>query len=190
MPPRSAEEKERRRLLRQEKKEARDKKKELEEDETNVAPSPTTKKESSSKPAATTTSPKENVEQDYSPLLHVPLDAMRLIMCYLPAQDLGNMTLLCRQTNHMMMEVRLPYILSRLNRPNQPFKGAVGYTELCHDESEARQLLELSFGGGDTGRLVTKKCRQNKSGGDADEFVAYARFLEESVCAYAPLVRA
>jgi len=186
---RSEEEKERRRLLRQEKKEARDKKEKAE----GAKPKPvaasvvTNHNEDDQKPAATCSTPSwKNVVQD-STLLHVPVDAMRLILCHLPSHDLGAMTLTCKLVNHMLMEVRIPYILSRLNRPNQHLQGAVGYLDMCHDEAEARQLLEASFGGGDTGRLVTKKCRQNKSGGDADEFVAYARFLEESVCGYAAL---
>ena len=109
-------------------------------------------------------------------------------MCHLAAHDLGSFTLVCRLMNHMLFEVRVPYVLSRLNRPNHAIPGAVGFTQMLSDQAHARQLVYDSLGGGDTGRLVTKKCRQNKSGGNADEFVAFARFLEESVCGYAPLV--
>lgn len=172
MPTRSQEEKERRRLLREQRKEAREK-----------------EKEGKKKPVAqevetkAVTGPKNVVQ--HSPLLHLPDDAMRQILCCLPSQDLGAITLSCLSINRMLKEVRVPYILSRLNRANRPLKGAVGYIDMCHDQAQARTLLEQSFGGGETGRLITRKCKQS---GDADEFVAYARYLEESVCGYAPMV--
>jgi E3 ubiquitin-protein ligase HERC2 len=189
---RSQEEKERRRLLRQQKKEAREQQKEAEDGEKPKAVSTTTVAEKKDDedcklPAVdASATPWKHVIQT-SALLHVPVDAMRLILCNLNSHDLGAMTLTCKLVNHMLREVRIPYILARLNRPNQALARAVGFTSMCHDEAEARALLEASFDGGDTGRLVTRKCRQNKSGGDADEFVAYARFLEESVCGYATL---
>jgi hypothetical protein len=176
MPPRSQEEKERRRLLREQKKEAREKEKAKEMKKILVVKNVQTK--------AATAGPK-NVEQ-HSPLLHVPDDAMRQILSFLPAQELGTITLSCLAINRMLKEVRIPYILSRLNRANQPLKGAVGYVDMCRDQAQARALLEQSFGGGDTGRLISKKCKRS---GDTDEFVAYARYLEECVCGYAPMVR-
>lgn len=172
MPPRSQEEKERRRLLREQRKEAREKEKDgkkkpvTQEVETKAVAGPT------------------NAVQ-HSPLLHLPDDAMRQILCCLSSQELGAITLSCIPINRMLKEVRIPYILSRLNRPNQPLKGAVGFVDMCHDQAQARTLLEQSFGGGETGRLISRKCKQS---GDADEFVAYARYLEESVCGYAPMV--
>ena len=48
-------------------------------------------------------------------------------------------------------------------------------------------VLKQSLGGGETGRLITKKSKKSK-GGDSDEFMAYARFLQEGVCGYSPLV--
>jgi hypothetical protein len=184
---RSQEEKEARKLLRQQKKEAREKKKAAEGGSASNKHKSTTNDNDHKIAASTLATPWKDVVQ-HSPLLHIPVDAMRLVMCHLPAQDLGCITLVCKGINHLLRETRIPYILSRLNRPSQHIKGAVGFTEMCRDEAEARKLLELSFSGGDTGRLVTKKCRQSKSPhGDADEFVSYARFLEESVCGYAPL---
>jgi hypothetical protein len=50
-----------------------------------------------------------------------------------------------------------------------------------------RQLLANSFGGGNTRRAITKKSKRGDNG--ADEYVAYARFLEESVGGYSTLVR-
>ena len=139
-------------------------------------------------PSATTSN--HHSSSNDSPLLHIPVDAMRLIICHLAAHDLGSFTLVCRVLNHMLFEVRVPFLLSRLCRPNQAIPGAVGFTHMLSNQAQARKPVQDSIaGGGDTGRLVTKKCRQNKSGGNADEFVAYARFLEESVCGYAPLVR-
>lgn len=191
MPPRTNEEKERRKLLRQQKRDAREKKRAQEEVNEPKEP-PKTENATEQKPAAVTTAdastPSASNQSNGSLLLHIPVDAMRLIMCHLAAHDLGSFTLVCTLVNHMLFEVRVSYLLSRLNRPNHAIPGAVGFTEMLTDQAHARQLIQDSFGGGDTGRLVTKKCRRNKSGGNADEFVAFARFLEESVCGYAPMV--
>jgi hypothetical protein len=85
MPPRSQEEKECRRLLCEEKKEAREKEK-AKEVETELVVK-------NVQPKAGAASP--NNEEQHSPLLHVPDDSLRQILCFLPSQDLGAITLLC-----------------------------------------------------------------------------------------------
>lgn len=42
---------------------------------------------------------------------------------------------------------------------------------------------------GETGRLITKKSKKAHKNGDADEYVAYARFVEEALSGYSTLVR-
>lgn len=183
---RSQEEKERKKLLRQQKKEAREKKRAEKGDTKPKAKNPS---DNQKLPVTVSTSatPWKDVVQD-SLLLHIPVDAMRLVLCHLSAQDLGSATLSCKNMNHLLGETRIPYLLSRLNRPTQHISGAVGYISMCEDQAQARALLTSSLeDAGETGRLATKKCRLNKSGGDADEFVAFARFLEESVCGYGSL---
>ena len=49
-----------------------------------------------------------------------------------------------------------------------------------------KKILESSLSGGETGRLLTKKSQK---GIGADEYPAYARFIEEAVCGYAVQVR-
>ena len=47
-------------------------------------------------------------------------------------------------------------------------------------------MIAQSYGGGDTGRILPSKKKGKNAGKTADEFVAYARFLEESVHGYSP----
>ena len=46
-------------------------------------------------------------------------------------------------------------------------------------------MVEQAFQGGDTGRIVPRK-KKNANSKRADEFVAYARFLDEAVHGYLP----
>ena len=51
-----------------------------------------------------------------------------------------------------------------------------------------RAIIAQSYGGGETGRIVPKKKKARTAAGEtADEFVAYARFLNESTHGYSPL---
>lgn len=47
-----------------------------------------------------------------------------------------------------------------------------------------RLLLQQSFGGGNTGRITPSKSKNDHT---ANEFVSFARFIEDSVHAYSPL---
>ncbi len=42
---------------------------------------------------------------------------------------------------------------------------------------------------GETGRLITKKSQKAHKHGDADEYISYARFVEEALSGYSTLVR-
>jgi alpha-tubulin suppressor-like RCC1 family protein len=107
-------------------------------------------------------------------LLHaLPEDAMQVMYSLLPAADLGRLILTCKSLRRMLPAARIPFLCARLGRPHAAAKGRVGYTDLCADESEARQILEQS----------------SIAGGDGlpqhpDEFISYARFLEEAVGGY------
>ena len=97
MPPRTNEEKERRKLLRQQKRDAREKKRVQEEVNQPKEP-PKTENATEQKPAAVTadaSTPSASNQSNDSLLLHIPVDAMRLIMCHLAANDLGSFTLVC-----------------------------------------------------------------------------------------------
>lgn len=48
-------------------------------------------------------------------------------------------------------------------------------------------MIKQSFGGGETGRTLPRKKKGKNAEESADEFVAYARFLNESVHGYSPL---
>ncbi|KAL3916238.1 MAG: hypothetical protein SGILL_005269 [Bacillariaceae sp.] len=110
---------------------------------------------------------------------------------YLSARDLGAFTLTCRQlSKHLATEGRYSYVWCRLHQStgNATAKTTSSSSEprsipadMCDSLEDARMVVEESFGGGDTGRLVAKgKARKEFS----SEFVSYARFLQEAVCGY------
>mmetsp|Transcript_936 Transcript_936/g.2387 ORF Transcript_936/g.2387 Transcript_936/m.2387 type:complete len:689 (-) Transcript_936:301-2367(-) len=109
-------------------------------------------------------------------------DALNHFLSFLPARDLGALTLTCRQMNQLLVteDARAFYVLSRLAH-----KSAVGTFEvdMCRDINEARQIVEQSYGGGDTERLKIK----GKAGKWKTEFVSYARFLQETVSGHSVL---
>lgn len=139
--------------------------------------------------AALTTESEDSIFEKSSPLLELPEVAIQAIFALLPAADLGRLTLTCRTLNDQLPAARVPFLVDRLCRPNLPLPGCVGFVDLCRDEAAARTLLERSLhGGGDTGRVVggvVPSKKRGKSGGvtdgTANEFVAYARFLEEVI---------
>ena len=131
MPPRTAAEKAERKLLQEQKREARrlaKLKKEQERGSSKTVPNSTSTSES----AKTTSGSGE------SPILKLPEVALRLIICYLPARDVGCLTLTSRQFALDLVEARVPYVISRLNRPEQALQGAVGFVDMCSNEEQAR----------------------------------------------------
>eukprot|EP00568_Trieres_chinensis_P001601 CAMPEP_0183298936 /NCGR_PEP_ID=MMETSP0160_2-20130417/5802_1 /TAXON_ID=2839 ORGANISM="Odontella Sinensis, Strain Grunow 1884" /NCGR_SAMPLE_ID=MMETSP0160_2 /ASSEMBLY_ACC=CAM_ASM_000250 /LENGTH=612 /DNA_ID=CAMNT_0025461067 /DNA_START=105 /DNA_END=1943 /DNA_ORIENTATION=+ len=90
----------------------------------------------------------------------------------------------CRGINYGLSEHRVQHLLCRVGvRSSVGAAGVARKVKMCDGESEVRDLLVRSLGGGNTGRLITAKSKLG--GGDADEYVAYARFLEEGLCGYA-----
>jgi alpha-tubulin suppressor-like RCC1 family protein len=117
-------------------------------------------------------------------------DTQNQVFSYLDAKELGSISMTCRDVNFSMEECSVVHLLSRLNT----IKGTSGVgklaipIKLCDNKSEARRILTLAVDGSEeTGRLITKKSRQGKKkgAGDADEYIAYARFLEEAVQGHA-----
>lgn len=115
----------------------------------------------------------------------LPEDAMQVIFSLLPAADLGRLLLTSKTLNNLLPEARVPFIVSRLHNTLLSNPNCVGYTDLCQDEAEARRIVDEALrAGGDTGRIVARGKYAKKV---SNEFVSYARFLEESVSGYSML---
>lgn len=186
MPSRSAEEKARRLRLRQEKQAARKAKKEQEEAERK-------KLEASSNSGSN-----NNIENDGGSdsqngngtgnlkgecdMIRLPEDPFHHILKYLPARDLGALSMTCREINLSLDEARVHHLFSRLKHDNDNVNGPGTLhapMKICETKNEVKELLRIALeGSGDTGRIVTKK---GKKGAGADEYIAYARFIEEAV---------
>ncbi len=180
MPPRSAEEKARRKLLHEQKLAARKLQKEKENAEK--------KKADEEKDSLDDNDNTKNAESDISEtkncyLVALPEDPLHNILQFLPARDLGAFSMTCRQLNFCMVEGRTHHLFSRLKavkRGEGPGKLNVPI-KICESETQVKELLIQALEGcGDTGRLVTKKAKKGK-GVCADEYMAYARFIEEAV---------
>lgn len=109
-------------------------------------------------------------------------DAQNHFLSFLSARDLGALMLTCRQWNKLLVtdDARAFYVWSHLVHKSQPRSFE---TKICRDIAEARQIVEQSYGGGDTGRLKVK----GRAGKWKSEFVSYARFLQEAVKGYSNL---
>jgi len=185
MPPRSSEEKARKKALFEERKKARQAEKEQKElDEVEKKAALAKLKEGK------TPSIDEGDSDSFCYFLALGNDAQNHILCFLPARDLGAVSMTCRSINFGMSEIRIFHLLSRLN--TQATVDQIGKLSVpikfCENETEARHLLKVALdGSGDTGRLVTRKSKKGKKNdaGDADEYIAYARFLEEAVQGHA-----
>jgi len=184
MAPRSAEEKERRKLLQAQKQEAsklKKEKKEVEDAAKNIALA----KLEEGKIQST----EGHASDGYCYFLTLPDDAQNQILCFTEARDLGAISMTCRGINFGLAEARVSHILSRLNTKANADADQIGRLSVpikfCDNEAAARNLLAHALhGSGETGRLVTKKSKKVKGCG-ADEYIAYARFLEEAVQGHA-----
>jgi Regulator of chromosome condensation (RCC1) repeat len=114
---------------------------------------------------------------DGVPAMRIPEVALNKIFTYLSARDLGCAILTCQVWNYSLTETRISYVRERLKKQ----------TKMCATLNDARSIVEDSYRGGDTKRLVSRKQRQSEGRGDCDEFIGYARFLEEAVCGYSHL---
>ena len=71
-------------------------------------------------------------------MLGLPEDALKPVLCCLPAADLGRMSMTCTQMNQALFGVRVSYLLSRLRSARL---GKVGMVEMCENEEEARLVF-------------------------------------------------
>jgi hypothetical protein len=123
-------------------------------------------------------------DNKHSDLLALPEVALQLIYSMLPAADLGRLILTCKPLCELLPEARVPYLLSRLNTPALLAEGRVGYTHILSNQADAREAIEQSLSaGGDTGRIVPKKATKFTKA-TCNEFISYARFLEQAVTGY------
>jgi hypothetical protein len=126
-------------------------------------------------------------DNTHSDLLELPEVAMQLIYSMLAAADLGRLILTCKPLTQLLPEARVPYLLARLNTPNLSSEGRVGYTAILTNQADAREAIEQSLSaGGDTGRIQPKKFKLSKMS-MSNEFVSYARFIEQAVSGYSHL---
>jgi F-box domain len=107
MPPRSDEEKALRKAEYLKRKEERQKAKETE------AVKKTSKIKAPSQ-AVETLPNKGSSESGVSLLLGLPEDALKQVLCCLPAPDLGRVSMTCTQLNKSLYDVREAFVLSRL----------------------------------------------------------------------------
>ncbi|KAG7341937.1 Regulator of chromosome condensation 1/beta-lactamase-inhibitor protein II [Nitzschia inconspicua] len=114
-------------------------------------------------------------------------ESLNHVLWFLSARDLGALTSTCRRLSKQLVEARISYVWCRLHgNINQPqsFTSEAARNipvDMCDGLEDARRVVEESFMGGDTGRIVsTGKARKEF----AIEFVSYARFLQEAVLGY------
>lgn len=125
MPPRSAEEKARRKVEFQKRKDARRLKKEQEQQELKA----------NDGPQKSSTNVKTN---DVCCLLRLDGDSLKQVCCFLSAQDLGRFSMSCRRIHQALPDLRVSFILARLNGCRAPLLGAVGSSiNLCSNKQEA-----------------------------------------------------
>jgi len=176
MAPRTEEEKAQRKAEFLKRKQEREKKKEQEAKA--AAEAEAKKKEETQKKVV-----KSGNSSGISLLLDLPEDALKQVICELSAAELGRVSMTCKQMNRALCDMREAYLLSRLRHSRMTSLGPI---EMCAGSEEANLMIKQSFGGGETGRLVVKPKGKNKNERRADEFVSYARFLNESVHGYLP----
>lgn len=114
-------------------------------------------------------------------------ESVHQLFSFMAGRELGGMTLTCRLLNYALKEGRIQHLLSRLkNGRRRETDAATVSINMLENESEARELLDMSLGSrdDDTGRLRTKKSKRKGADCGADEYVAYARFLESAVSGY------
>ncbi len=184
MPPRSAEEKARRKKLHQERLEARKLKKQQEE-KARQELSKTKEEEISSSSLA---SDNANTKTESECLLFIiPDDAFHNILNFLPARDLGSFSMTCRHINLGLNDGCVHHLFSRLcttkdinKSSDEAEAGKLRVPiKICESENQVKELLAQALEGcGNTGRVITKK---SKKGHGSDEYICFARFIEEAV---------
>jgi len=192
MPPRSAEEKARRKALLEEKKKRRQEEKEKKAKDEAAALEKKLQKLSITDASSSADVDDDDSCQSKEYFTRLSEDMQHKILCFLSARDLGCASMSCRSINYGMAESRVAHSLSRLKTNTKPTMEEVGKLRmpivLAENRSDVKELLDHAIdGSGDTGRLVTKKSKKGKKAGagDADEYISYARFIEEAIQGYA-----
>lgn len=176
MPKLTPQEKLEKKRLLEEKREARRIAKEKKEAEANKS---TDKQFGDSDNAKNVSSQNDDTECYISKLSD---DSLNHVLWFTSAKDMGALSMTSRQFSKLISDTRVSFLMARLHRPTQKVRGTTGHIDMCSSQAEARKIIEQSYGGGDTGRIHAK----GKAGKEySNEFVSYARFLEEAVCGYA-----
>jgi hypothetical protein len=114
-------------------------------------------------------------------------ESLNHILWFLSARDLGALTLTCRRLSKYLVDGRISYAWCRLHgnmiTTNSITSNSPRYihVDMCDDLENAKMVVEQSYMGGDTGRIVAKGQARKDF---ASEFVSYARFLQEAVSGY------
>lgn len=175
MPARTAAEKLARKQALEEKREARRLAKEKKEKEKAAQGGKEDEK------STTTQSKQESSNDGECYIFELSDDTLSHIICFLPSRCVGALALTGRRFSQFLVDARVHFIMDRLNSPSVKSIGFYKSIALCMNRTEARSILEQSYGGGETNRIRAKgKAGKNFT----SEFVSYARFLEEAVNGY------
>lgn len=191
MPARTAAEKLARKEQLQAKREARRLAKEKKEKEKEAAArlSNQSKDSSSSSLISSETGDATTLKNKECFIISLSDDCISHFICFLTSRDIGALVLSCKPFSLALCEARVPFLMSRLNRTRknlsmiqqQKYRNCIS---MCSSQAEARAIIQQSYGGGETNRILPK----GKAGKQfVSEFVTYARFLEEAVMGYGTL---
>lgn len=134
------------------------------------------------------------------PLLTLPLDSLHVIYSMLSAAELGRLTLTCTHLNRLLSTAHISYLISRLATGGATTTSTATTTTTIavqllgggggnsNTEAEARDLWwDCLTAGGDTGRSAVPRHSSAVDRQTYNQFIGYARFLEEAVCGYSVL---
>jgi hypothetical protein len=117
-------------------------------------------------------------------------ESLNHILWFLPARDLGALTLTCRRLSKYLVDGRISYVWCRLHAKMTTYNSVTGsngprpiHVDMCDDLENAKLVLEQSYMGGDTGRIIAKGQARKEF---LSDFVSYARFLQEAALGYSP----
>lgn len=127
---------------------------------------------------------KGNLAGDIPSLIDLPEDAVKLIYSMLTAAELGRLAGTCTALTQMLSAARTCCVMALCNRNDPVCTGRVKSLDLCRTEQDAQALLQDSYGGGDTGRILPQGKFAKKI---HMEFCAFARYLEEAAVGFAYL---
>jgi hypothetical protein len=98
------------------------------------------KEEKACKAIAAKASTTSNTQVDASKccIFNVANDTLNHVLWFLPARDIGALTLSCRHFSELLVEARVSFLMSRLHRPKERIAGTVGCVDMCSSQNEAR----------------------------------------------------